>query len=272
MNKVKAVFKGIFSFIVIYLMVFLFSSAFVGAEAAIHGLKNIKDFFVYPANVSINGIDKLDREAILVITGLDKAKSYFDISAEDVDSSIRLNTWVKNCQVRMIFPDKVEIFIEEYKPEIIVTGEDSEGESFLMFADSEGVLFKKPFFNEIRDDLPFLYIDKTWALGLEGRKHIKDAIKIISIWKKNKNTCVLKSIRYDTVDGYSANCTFSKMGDAGVSLGFTHGDKDIAIKRDKFFNAVKGLAEKNIWAREFSFSSAEGGGEIVVSGAVHLKD
>ena len=129
-----------------YLFVSLFAAVFCFAGDTFDTFKNSERMLITPENVEITGNDRLSREDILFVAGLDKKISFFDADSKKMTLNLSTCGWVKKAFVEKFFPNSVLIHIEEFKPAMIVTSRkkssDSDKDSFMpWFSDADGILF-----------------------------------------------------------------------------------------------------------------------------------
>ena len=196
-----------------YLLVSLFAAVFCFAGDTFEAFKNSDRMLITPENVEIIGNDRLGREDILFVAGLDKKISFFDADTKKMTLNLSTCGWVKKAFVEKFFPNSVVIHIEEFKPAIIVTSRkkssDSDKDSFMpWFSDADGILFKKALSREIPKDMPAFYLKYSTPEEEKKRSEkIKNAIFIAEKWKDTDSLCRLKSISYEFLAGYSILCS-----------------------------------------------------------------
>ncbi len=212
MEKIKKIGSFIFILFFTYLLLFAFSFALAKTDSFIRETKKSDEFSVYPKNVIIEGIEKISREEILLLAGLDRKKSYFDISEKKGEVFLYTNRWIKKCSVKKMFPNTIKILIEEYKPAMIVNSiERRNGHKelySLWFADKDGLVFKKALPHETKNSLPFFYIDMKISEGENKKEKIKKAVDILAEWKNVNEICTVNRIYFDMVNNYTIDCEF----------------------------------------------------------------
>lgn len=274
MGRIRQSIYIIFFSALIYYAVFGFSAVFVKTGELIAETKKRDDFLIYPKDIEMSGIDRISREEVLVLTGLDKKKYFFDISEEKLEIYIRNNRWIKNCTVKKILPNRIKILIEEYKPAIIINSVEGHNGNktvyTLWFADREGQVFKKAFPQESSKDLPFFYIDRESVESAEQKNRIRTAVEISEEWKKGERACAIQSIFYDLAGGYNIDCEFPDKKKAKVMLGILAKPGELMEKSNSFYTTAEKLRSNGMWAGEFSFEK-EGARERVVIGQVIQK-
>ncbi len=261
--------KGGFCLIFCYIMLFSLNFLFVFTDRFITETKNSEEFAVYPDGVEIEGTDRISRDELLIITGLDRRRSYFELSERRLELFIYANRWVRRCAVKKMFPNRIKILIEEYKPAMIINGSEKANSGknaySLWFADSDGLVFKKAYPREADGSLPFFYIDSETVEGADRRMRIKRAIAIVKEWKKGKPECRVNRIYYDILNHYSMDCEVGGKRVSRVYLGAVPNDDDLGSKRKIFFNTLHKLQKKKMYAGEFHFDG-EGDHRRVVLG------
>jgi cell division septal protein FtsQ len=66
--------------------------------------------------VRVSGAEILDSGYVAALSGVTKADNLLMLDAEAVAGKVRVEPYVKSCEVRRLFPDLVEIAIEEREP------------------------------------------------------------------------------------------------------------------------------------------------------------
>ncbi len=259
-----------------YLTAAIVSAGFVGLERLSAAIHDSDYFAVVPERVSIEGASRLGRSEILLLAGLDRRTSWFDINEHRVELFIRANGWIKRCAVKAVFPDKARIFIEEYEPAIVVYRRETRGEKgeslyAMWFADREGTVFKKTFPGEHRGDLPLFFMESDAAPGRQ-KETVARAIEIADEWKKHRNLCVLRSVAYDAIDGFSLECEFPRRHRAAVLLGKVEGNGVVAHRSELFRRTADGLLAKRLFAGEYLFETHGGDTTLVAGKLVQHKD
>ncbi len=259
-----------------YLTVVLVSACFVGLERLSAAIHDSDYFAVMPERVSIEGASRLCRSEILLLAGLDRRVSWFDINEHRIELFIRTNGWIKRCVVNAVFPNKVRIFIEEYEPAIVVYRRETRGEKgealyAMWFADREGTVFKKTFPGEHRGDLPLFFVENDAIPGRQ-REIVERAIEIADEWKKHRNLCVLRSVSYDAFEGFSLECEFPRRHRSAVLLGEVEGKNAVAQRSELFRRAADGLLAKRLFAGEYLFEGRGGDTTLVTGKLVQHRD
>ena len=255
----------------------LFTAFFVHTERYAAQLRASDEFAVTPAKVTVEGIAQLTHDEVLLLAGLDRRVSWFDIDEHRAELFIRSNGWIKECEVQAVFPDKVRIVIEEYLPAIVVNsresaGEQGEGLYSIWFADADGVIFKKAFPRESRTDLPLFFIENDPGPDLRTTL-VKQAIAVALEWKRHGDLCQLRSIGYDAFDGFSLECEFPKHRTARIMLGDPGTGDEIIKRRGVIFrDAAVRLRDKRLFAGEFQFDARRSGDALIAGQVVHYKD
>ena len=246
-----------------YVFVSIFAAVFCFAGDAFVMFKNSERMLVTPENVEINGNERLGREDILFAAGLDKKISFFDVDSKKMMLNLSTCGWVKKAFVEKFFPNSVKIHIEEFKPVIIVNSKkkspDSDKELFMMwFSDSDGILFKRALPGEVTKDIPMFFLN--YSMHEESKKRsesIKKAIFISEKWNGISSHCILSTITYELLDGYSVECA----GMNGLKT-VIHLKEDFSD--DEWVEVMKNVAEvqnlllaQNKWAGEYEIDRRE---------------
>ncbi len=261
---------------IVYLTALLVSAGFVGLErlsAAIHD----SDFFaVIPERVVIEGARRLDRSEMLLLAGLDRRVSWFDIDEHRIELFIRANGWTKRCAVNTVFPNGVRIFVEEYEPAVVVyrretTGEGGEALYGMWFADRDGTVFKKMFPGEHRSDLPLFFVESDVSTNRQ-RELIRRAVAIADEWNKHRGICLARGISYGTVEGFSLECEFPDRRRSTIVLGDVADDEVVSRCGELFRRTAASLRAKRLFAGEYLFETHGGETKLVAGRLVQHKE
>ena len=248
----------------IYVCVSLFASVFCLAGDALFTLKNSDMMLITPENVEINGIKRVGRQEVLLVAGLDRKISFFDVDVKKISASLTTCGWVKKAFAEKFFPDSVKITIEEFKPAIIVNSQkrssETDKEVFTMwFADSDGIVFKRALPNEVVDGIPILMMN-YYAQDEDDKRteKIKKAIFIAEKWKNISSLCILNTINYDVFSGYSIECSGKNEMRSTIRLSDDFSDAEWVAMMEEAVSAADLLfGKKNQWAGEYVFDKVE---------------
>lgn len=264
MKKILRILSIIGYLLCSYILVSVFAAAFCFAGDAFDTFKNSDKMLITPENVEITGNDRLSREEILFVAGLDRKISFFDADSKKMMLNLSTCGWVKKAFVEKFFPNSVKIHIEEFKPVIVVTSRkkssDSDKDSFMpWFSDSEGILFKKALSREIPKNMPTFYL--KYSTPEEEKKRpakIKNAILLYEKWGELDSLCRLKSISYEFLAGYSILCALEKKRlETVIRL-----KEDVSVDEwsqmmEKTSGAIRELLAKNQWVWEYDFDKVK---------------
>lgn len=264
LKKIGKIAYAVMYAFLIYTTTFLFIAFFTICSHLISNWEKSDMVKVVPGKIEITGISKVEKSEVLLISGLDQEKSWFEIDERKVESYLMSNGWIKNATVKKIFPDSVRVTILEYKPALIVNSRkrsDIDGEAkdmFTMwFADSEGIVFKKAFPGETDGSLPFFHIDYD-SVGPELREEkIKTAVSITDSWKQCSGICSMTSIRFDVTGGFIADCEGTGSLRSAIHFGKVFDKVEIDEMRDMFMNIASKFLNENKWAGEYIFEKTE---------------
>jgi len=248
----------------IYTTTFLFIAFFMICSDLISDWKKSDMVKVFPDKVEITGTSKVEKNEVLLISGLDQEKSWFEIDERKIESYLMSNGWIKNATVKKIFPDSVSVTIVEYKPALIVNSRKKseingeEKDMFTMwFADSEGIVFKKAFPGETDGSLSFFHIDYD-SVGPELREEkIKTAVSITDSWKQCSGICSIKSIKFDVTGGFIADCEGAGSLRSAINFGKVLDIAEIDEMKNLFMNIASKFLNENKWAGEYIFEKTE---------------
>lgn len=262
--KLKKIAYSVLYAFLIYMTTFLFIAFFTICSNLISGWKKSEMVKVLPEKIEISGVSKVERSEILLISGLEKKKSWFEIDERKTESYLMSNGWIKNATVKKIFPDSVKISVIEYKPALIVNSRKKnlvDGESkdmFTMwFADSEGIVFKKAFPGETDGSLPFFHIDYDSVNSDLREEKIQIAVAITESWRECSGLCSITSIRFDVAGGFVADCEGAGLLRSVLHFGKIMNRMDIDEMKDKFKAVAGNFMNENKWAGEYIFEKTE---------------
>lgn len=259
-----------------YLTALLVSAGFVGLERLSTAIHDSDFFAVLPGQVLIEGSRRIERSEILLLAGLDRRVSWFDIDEHRIELFIRSNGWIKRCAVNTVFPNGVRIFVEEYEPAIVVYRRETGGEKGealygMWFANREGMVFKKMFPGEYRSDLPLFFVESDVSAARQ-RELIRRAVAIAAEWSKHRGICVPRGISYGTVEGFSLECEFPERRRSTIVLGDVSDDEAIERYGDLFRRTASSLRARRLFAGEYLFEMSDGDTKLVAGRLVQHKD
>lgn len=256
MKKALGALKTILYITIVYCLTFSFIAVFTISAEAISNVKKSEDVTVTPDKIEISGNKRLKNKEILLLSGLDRKKSWFQIDKEKVESYLIASGWIRNVQVTKHFPDSVTIKVQEYEPSIIVNSiRKAKGEKDLYtmwFADSDGIVFKRAFPGETDISLPFFHIDYEMLDSKKRELKIKTAVTVSNLWKKS-TICKVSSISYDLTKGFSADCEGDNSMTTVINFGQIKSIKELENMKDRFFRVSEKLKKDNKWAGEYIF-------------------
>ena len=260
LNKIGKIAYALLYAFLIYTTTFLFIAFFTIFSGLVSDWKKSDMVKVIPEKIEINGTSKVEKSEVLLISGLDREQSWFEINERKIESYLMSNGWVKNATVKKIFPDSVKITILEYSPALIVNSRKkvvADGETkdmFTMwFADMEGIVFKKAFPGETDGSLPFFHIDYDSVSPELREEKIKTAVLITDSWKQCSGLCSMTSIRFDITNGFIADCEGSGSLRSAIHFGKVSDKAEIDEMSSSFINIASKLLNENKWAGEYTF-------------------
>ena len=264
MKKFLRILSSIGYVLCTYLLVSLFAAVFCFAGDTFEAFKNSDRMLITPENVEIVGNDRLSREDILFVAGLDKKISFFDADSKKMTLNLSTCGWVKKAFVEKFFPNSVVIHIEEFKPAMIVTSRkkssDSDKDSFMpWFSDADGILFKKALSREIPKDMPTFYL--KYSTPEEEKKRpekIKNAIFLAKKWEGLNSLCQLRSISYEFLAGYSLLCAIgNRRLETVIHLKEEATTDEWNQMMNKTSGAIGDFLAKNQWVWEYDFDKVK---------------
>lgn len=256
MSKVLKALKIILYSLLTYGMTFCFIAFFNVSAQAFEDIKKSEGVAVTPDRIKITGNTRLKEKEILLISGLDRKKSWFQIDKDKVESYLISSGWVKRVSVIKHFPDSISIKIQEYEPAIVVNSvKKAQGKRDLYtmwFADSKGTVFKRAFPGETDISLPFFHIDYDFMDSKKRETKIKTAVDISKLWQES-GICSISSVRYDLTRGFSADCEGKSSMTAVINFGQIGSFNELESMKERFFEVSEKLVRNNKWAGEYIF-------------------
>ena len=256
MSKVLKGLKIVLYSLVVYSLTFSFIAVLDVSAKVVDNIKRSEDVTVTPDKIKILGNTRLKEKEILLISGLDKKKSWFQIDKKKVESYLISSGWVKSVSVVKHFPDSITIKLNEYKPSIIVNSiKRSKGGKDLYtmwFADSDGIVFKRAFPGETDISLPFFHIDYDLMDSKKREMKIKTAVNISRLWQESE-ICSIRSISYDLTRGFSADCEGKSSMTSVINFGQIRSFEELKSMKKRFFKVAEKLGKDNKWAGEYIF-------------------
>ncbi|HNW16213.1 MAG TPA: FtsQ-type POTRA domain-containing protein [bacterium] len=264
MEKFKKIASTLFYSFVLYFLTFIFVAFFTLSAQVLREWKQSEMVKVSDDRVEISGNNMLSRKEVLLISGLENEKSWFDLDERRMEAYLLSSGWVKRAFVTKLFPDSVNIVIEEFVPAIVVNSRRSslspnekKDVSTLWFADSEGIVFKRTFPGETTAALPFFHIDNdAVSEKLRGEK-IVTAVMISKAWNDQRSMCSIKSIKFDMSSGFSADCEAPDSMTTYLAFGNEFSNNEISTMKEMFSNISGKLSSENKWAGEYIFEKTE---------------
>lgn len=264
MKGLVKILKGAGYLLCVYIFVSFFAAAFCFAGDTFETFKNSDRMLITPENVEISGNDRLSREDILLVAGLEKKISFFDADSKKMMLSLSTCGWVKKAFVEKFFPNSVKIHIEEFKPAMVVTSRkkssDSDKYAYLpWFSDADGILFKKALSREIPKNMPTFYLEySTPEYEKKRPEKIKNAIFLAEKWGNLNPLCQLKSISYEFLAGYSILCVLEKRRlETVIHLKEDASADEWSLMMEKTSGAIRELLAKNQWVWEYDFDKVK---------------
>ncbi len=111
----------------IFLFLFLGTTGFYGAirgghmDVVFDAVHDVTDAIsqnvgLQTAKIQLVGAKRLNRRDVLRIAGITESSTLFLIDADETRARILRNPWIAEATVRKLYPDRLEIIIEEKKP------------------------------------------------------------------------------------------------------------------------------------------------------------
>lgn len=282
MKKFLKILSGFAFFLATYVFVSVFAAVFCFARGSFETFKNSDMMLVLPENVEISGNNRLKRDDILLVAGLDRKISFFDVDSKKINLNLTTCGWVKKAFAEKFFPNSVKIRVEEFKPVMIVNSRkkspDSDKDLFLMwFSDSDGILFKRALPNETSSEMPVFFLN--YSTPEEDKKRperIKKAISIAEKWNSISSLCKLDTMTYEVVAGYSFECSLKSGLKTVIHLKEEFSDSEWGPIMESVSDLLVSLMEEEKWAGEYEIDSRDGSldgrnYEIVYGKLVHIK-
>lgn len=271
MTKLIKIISSVFYFSVLYILTFIYVAFFNLSAEALNEWKRSEFVAVFPEQVDITGENRLTEREILLISGLDQRRSWFDLDERKIESFLMSSGWVKKASAKKLFPDSVKIVVEEYLPFIVVNSRKKSDKdnikkdlNTMWFADEEGIVFKKAFPGETDISLPVFHIDYESVSEKQREFKIKSAVQISKEWKKASSICSIRSIRYDISSGFTADCESEDSLMSVIHYGPSFSDEEIENMKEMFLKYSGKLSAEKKWAGEYIFEKAKKDNKIRV--------
>ncbi|MCK5807889.1 FtsQ-type POTRA domain-containing protein [bacterium] len=255
-NKMKIFFLRVFTVMLFYIFLLFFTALFVFSVHAYIAFKHSDSMTIEPGTVEVDGNHMISRNDVLLLAALDVPISYMDLSSEKVERDISTHPWVKEALVMTLPPDSVKIIIEEYEPKVLVNNRGKDGKNTLWFADKDGYIFKQLISTEKEiTELPLVMINSGFT-SEQKSAIILTALSLIERWNSDDALCIIKSVHFSLVGGFSADCSSGDGLTAELRLG-TLLEKDEKKVLDtlygKFTKIFSYYYGKNQWVGEYIF-------------------
>ena len=165
--------------------------------------------------IDVGGCEKLSRETLLSLAGVEGMPNLFTVRLKDVSRRLEDHPWIESVVVRKAFPNKISIQIEERKPIAILQLEE------LYYIDAKGMIFSRvgerdgynyPFLTGL--DRQSLEKESEEAKGLIAR-----ALELLLIVEKEK-VPPLKEISEVHMEKTSGVHCFTKTDGIEIKMGW----------------------------------------------------
>jgi cell division protein FtsQ len=165
--------------------------------------------------IDVGGCEKLSRETLLSLAGVEGMPNLFTVRLKDVSRRLEDHPWIESVVVRKAFPNKISIQIEERKPIAILQLEE------LYYIDAKGMIFSRvgerdgynyPFLTGL--DRQSLEKESEESMGLIAR-----ALELLLIVEKEK-VPPLKEISELHMEKTSGVHCFTKTDGIEIKMGW----------------------------------------------------
>ncbi len=173
------------------------------------------DYFAV-RKVSISGLEKIDREEILALTGLNVPSNILTFEAEEAKNIIAALPWVESVTIERVMPDTIEIAVKEYHPEVVVNL------GALYYMDEKGRPFKMLEPGE-NPDLPIVSgfgEDELLNPGLSTKAAIEETFWLIRALARRNDEFKMDNVsevHYDAAAGFTI---FTRQDSLQIKVGF----------------------------------------------------
>lgn len=103
--------------------------------------------FFQVENIEVKGSERYSADEIVSLTGLSNKSNLVAVSRKDIEKTLRKTGWIRNVEINKIWPNALEIEVEERKPVAMLYRADE-----FFYMDSRGRSFARV---EAGDDLDF---------------------------------------------------------------------------------------------------------------------
>lgn len=173
------------------------------------------DYFAI-RQVTISGIDRVSRDEILAVSGLDLATNILTFDASEAEEALMGLPWLDKVKISKMMPDSVLVEVEEFQPKALV----SLGRLYYM--DANGVPFRQLLPGE-SPNLPIISgfsEDDLLNPAPNTRRAVEEIFWLVEALSERNDEFGLENvseINYDTVRGLTL---FTKNHGLEVKIGF----------------------------------------------------
>lgn len=129
----------------------------------------------YIREIAVSGNYHLGKDDIVNSISIKKGESMLDVHFNDIEESLRLNTWIKKVALRKQFPGTLVIKVEEAIPKALLSVKKR-----LYLIDEDGEVLERI----EGKGTPFLPVIK--GISPKNKKNMTEALKLVdTIYKKN---------------------------------------------------------------------------------------
>jgi cell division protein FtsQ len=153
--------------------------------------------------IDVNGLSRVDRDALLERAGLLDGVNIFDVDAEKAAEAIEAHPWIREARMERRLPDQVVVEVTEYEPAAVLVDDGYH------LVDANGQVFKQMSAEEADSgllELPLVTgLDVTSSSPEQLRKRLVEALEVVEMYRARglADWQPLSEVHFDTVLGLS---------------------------------------------------------------------
>ncbi len=174
-------------------------------------------------------LNHVSKEQIKTLAGVGSGQKLFGVNVHQMHLNLKKHPWIKQASVRRRLPDTVWIYIEEYKPEVILINNTKP-----YYVDAQGEVFKQV---EAVESKALEVIS-----GLHGQDKLQQGLEVIDLYKQTKlgQAWGIAELHYESPYGYYI---ITERGPIDIYLGNRFSTAKFKIL-DNYSGVIKRKGEK----------------------------
>ena len=177
-------------------LIIIGSVIIIGILLCLSGIFNIKE-------VNIEGNSNISNEQILSFSKIEFGKNLFSFSKKDVENSIMQNAYISDVKVKRIFPDKINIKVEERNVDYVLQLASS-----YVYVSKQGYILQ---ISNEKPDVPIILGFKTDLSNIKENDRLEDedlekmnvVLKIMEIAENNNMKNLISKIDISNKTNYT---------------------------------------------------------------------